>query len=237
MTTPERWRQVTEVFHAALSRDASARATYLEDACAGDRALRAEVDAMFAAHQNTRGFGDRPVSGSIDDGRRLETGAMIGPYRIDRLIGAGGMGEVYRARDTKLGREVAIKVLPDAFLADPERLARFEREARLLAALNHPHIGAIYGFEEADPSPGSGQPGVRALVLELVEGETLADRVSRGPVPVATRPRCRSRSKWRQRWRPRTKKGSSIAISSRPTSFFKARGAPPPHAGRPQRRA
>ena len=97
---------------------------------------------------------------------------MIGPYRVAHLIGAGGMGEVYRARDTKLGRDVAIKVLPAAFTADAERLARFEREARLLAALNHPHIATIYGFEDAD--------GVRALVLELVEGETLADRLAAG---------------------------------------------------------
>ena len=87
------------------------------------------------------------------------------------------MGEVYRARDTKLGREVAIKILPRVFTSDPERLARFEREARMLAALNHPHIGAIYGVEEAK--------GLRALVLELVEGDTLADRLQRGPVPVA----------------------------------------------------
>ena len=102
---------------------------------------------------------------------------MIGPYRIAQLIGAGGMGEVYRARDTKLGRDVAIKVLPAAFTSDPERLVRFEREARLLAALNHPHIAAIYGFEDT--------AGLRALVLELVEGETLADRLARGPVPLA----------------------------------------------------
>ena len=84
------------------------------------------------------------------------------------------MGEVYRARDTKLGRDVAIKILPRRFTSDPERLARFEREARVLAALNHPNIGAIYGVERAD--------GIRALVLELVEGETLADRIARGPL-------------------------------------------------------
>ena len=96
----------------------------------------------------------------------------IGPYRILDKLGEGGMGEVYRARDTRLGRDVAIKVLPGAFTSDPDRLARFEREARTLAALNHPHIAAIYGIEEAT--------GVRALVLELVEGDTLADRIARG---------------------------------------------------------
>ncbi len=102
------------------------------------------------------------------------TGA-IGPYQVGELLGVGGMGEVYRARDSRLGRDVAIKILPPAFTADPERVARFDREARVLAALNHPHIGAIYGIEEASGAPGT---GVRALVLELVEGETLADRLA-----------------------------------------------------------
>src|SRR6266516_4604957 len=99
-------------------------------------------------------------------------GRRFGAYTIQSPLGAGGMGEVYRARDSRLGRDVAIKVLPRVFTADPDRLARFEREARMLAALNHPHIGAIYGLEGADPSMGSGQSEVRALVLELVEGET-----------------------------------------------------------------
>ena len=95
------------------------------------------------------------------------TGQSLGGYHLQALLGAGGMGEVYRARDPKLGRDVAIKILPRAFTSDPDRLARFEREARMLAALNHPNICAIYGLEEAD--------GVRFLVLELVEGETLAE--------------------------------------------------------------
>jgi serine/threonine-protein kinase len=99
-------------------------------------------------------------------------------------FGAGGMGEVYRARDTRLQREVAIKVLPELFAADPDRLARFEREAQLLASLNHPHIAAIYGLEETqDVGAGFSRP-VRALILELVEGETLADRIARGPIPL-----------------------------------------------------
>src|SRR4051794_25250045 len=103
----------------------------------------------------------------------LSVGTRLGPYEIVALLGAGGMGEVYRARDTKLGREVAIKVLPTRVAADPDRFARFEREARLLASLNHPNIGAIYGVEES--------AGVTALVLELVEGETLQEKLRHQP--------------------------------------------------------
>ena len=94
------------------------------------------------------------------------------------------MGAVYRARDTKLGRDVAIKVLLPAVANDPERLARFQREAQVLASLNHPNIAAIYGLEDADPSAGSGQAAVRALVMELVEGPTLADRIAQGAIPL-----------------------------------------------------
>ena len=103
-------------------------------------------------------------------------GTRLGPYEILSPLGSGGMGEVYRARDTKLGREVALKVLPDSFLSDPDRLSRFEREAQVLASLNHPHVGSIYGLEESGSR--------RALVLELVEGPTLADRIADGPVPL-----------------------------------------------------
>ena len=106
----------------------------------------------------------------------LTPGTTLGPYEIVAPIGAGGMGEVYQARDTKLDRDVALKVLPEAFTSDPDRLARFEREAKVLASLNHPNIGSIYGLEEAD--------GVKALVLELIEGPTLADRIKQGPIPV-----------------------------------------------------
>jgi serine/threonine protein kinase len=105
----------------------------------------------------------------------IDPGTRVGPYEIVSLVGAGGMGEVYRARDTKLGREVALKVLPAAVASDPERLARFRREARVLAALNHPQIAAIYGLEEVD--------GISALVLELVPGQTLAERLKAGRIP------------------------------------------------------
>jgi serine/threonine protein kinase len=96
-------------------------------------------------------------------------GSRLGPYQITAKLGEGGMGEVWRARDTKLDRDVAVKLLPAAFSADPERLSRFAREAKLLASLNHPNIAAIYGLEESG--------GVRALVMELVEGPTLAERL------------------------------------------------------------
>jgi serine/threonine protein kinase len=106
----------------------------------------------------------------------LAPGTRLGAYEILTLLGSGGMGEVYRAKDTKLGRDVALKILPDTFTHDRERLARFRREAQVLASLNHPHIGAIYGLDEASSQ--------QFLVLELVDGESLDRRIARGPIPV-----------------------------------------------------
>src|SRR5437660_495536 len=107
----------------------------------------------------------------------LTPGTRLGAYEIVTLLGSGGMGEVYRARDTRLKRDVALKVLPNTFAQDADRLARFQREAELLATLNHSNIAGIYGLEESGD-------GVRALVLELVEGPTLADRIAMGPIPI-----------------------------------------------------
>src|SRR5215475_9731052 len=106
----------------------------------------------------------------------LQIGQQLGSYEITSLLGKGGMGEVYRARDTKLKRDIAIKILPDEFSSDPARVSRFLREAEVLASLNHPNIGAIYDLEEVN--------GARFLVLELIEGETLAERIARGPIPI-----------------------------------------------------
>jgi serine/threonine protein kinase len=114
----------------------------------------------------------------------LQIGSRLGSYEITAHIGVGGMGEVYRARDSRLNRDIALKVLPEAFTRDSDRLARFEREAQVLASLNHPNIGAIYGFEESNSSTSSGQAAIQALVLELVEGPTLADRIAQGPLPL-----------------------------------------------------
>ena len=141
----------------------------------------------------------------------LEIGSRLGHYEVTAKIGEGGMGQVYQATDTKLKRQVALKTLPEAFSADPERLARFQREAEVLASLNHPNIAAIHGLEESE--------GIRALVLELVEGPTLADRIKQGPVPL-TRP-CPLPSRSPRRWKPHTKPASFTAISNRPTSRSK----------------
>jgi serine/threonine-protein kinase len=170
----DRWRQITDVFHAALACNSpESRAAFLEHAYALDAELKPEVESLIAAHHAAGAFGDTPVSAP---GPPFEPGSSIGPYRIHHLIGTGGMGEVYRAHDPRLGRAVAIKVLPSHVPSSPDRLARFEREARVLASLNHPHIAAIYGVEECR--------GERALVMEFVEGEDLARRLERGPLPL-----------------------------------------------------
>ena len=106
----------------------------------------------------------------------LQPGSRLGPYEVTALLGEGGMGKVWRAHHTALKRDDALKVLPDAFASDPDRLARFQREAQVLASLNHPNIAHVYGLEQSD--------GVQALVMELVEGPTLADRIAQGPIPV-----------------------------------------------------
>jgi Tol biopolymer transport system component len=179
--TPERWKQISQIYEDARLRSASDRVTFLAEACAGDPSLQREVQALLDQPTSPKGLeGVTPSAiaqamGNADNGGL--TGHRFGVYLVGERIAVGGMGEVYRARDTSLPRDVAIKVLPRAFAADADRLARFEREARVLASLDHPHIGTILGVEESD--------GVRALVLGLVEGDTLAERIARGPIPVA----------------------------------------------------
>ena len=171
-------QRLKEVFAGARALPASDRQAYLSAACAGNEALHQEVESLLASDDRAKSFLESPAVVRHDAptmSRSLE-GQRIGPYQIASRIGAGGMGEVYRARDLTLNRLVAIKVLLPAIANDPERLARFRREAQVLASLNHPHIAQIHGFEDAD--------GVRALVLELVEGPTLADRIVSGAIPI-----------------------------------------------------
>jgi serine/threonine-protein kinase len=176
----ERWTIVDRLFDAALEREPHERAAFLDDACADDEALRREVESLLAHRSRAAGFLSTPAAALADAFMSHGTpviGRQIGPYAIHARLGSGGMGEVYGARDTKLGREVAIKILPRLLTTDPERRARFDREARLLASLNHPHIGAIYGVEDMDGTP--------ALILELVDGDTLADRLTRGHIAIS----------------------------------------------------
>ena len=172
----ELWRRAEDLFHAALERSPEARAAFLDESCGGDAELRRQVEMLVSKDEQAGSFLERPVLAHISatlGARGALVGRQYGPYRILSLLGAGGMGEVYRAHDDKLGRDVAVKTLPPEFAHDPARLARLRREARTLASLNHPNIAAIYGLEEpAD---------VHYLVLELVEGETL-----HGPLPLAT---------------------------------------------------
>ena len=161
-----RWQRVEDIFHQAAELAPGARSAFLDQACAGDESLRKEVESLLA-HDAEDGI---TFVGAPGD----DTLAGMGPqciahYRITAKLGEGGMGSVYRATDTKLGREVAIKVLPNTFPGDRDRMARFTREAKVLASLNHPNIAAIHGVED------------RALIMELVEGHDLA-----GPVPIDT---------------------------------------------------
>jgi eukaryotic-like serine/threonine-protein kinase len=179
----DRRNRISELYHAALARPVGERSGFVKQACEADEALRQEVESLLGYESASARFLETPavavMAGALGGApnRPQRVGRQLGPYTIVAPLGAGGMGEVYRARDSKLGRDVAIKILPSHFTADPERRSRFAREARLLAALNHPHIGAIYGLEETD--------GVAALVLELVEGPTLADRLARGRLPMS----------------------------------------------------
>jgi serine/threonine protein kinase len=170
---PERWRQITEIFHQALSHLPRDRSAFLDDACADDAPLRAQVDVLLSGDARAEAgadlFGAREVP-------LLAPGMDIGPYRIEAALGAGGMGEVYKAADTRLNRTVAIKLVSRAFIDEPERRRRFEREAQAIAALKHPHICVLYDV---------GRHGdLDFLVMEHLEGETLEHRLARGPLPL-----------------------------------------------------
>ena len=182
MAVPPYDRQrLKEVFADARALPPSGRQAYLSAACAGNEALRQEVESLLSSDDLARSFLESPAMVWVDStphpAQVTIEGRRLGAYQVQALLGKGGMGRVYRARDTKLNRDVALKLLPAAVATDPDRLARLTREAQTLATLNHPHVAGIYGIEESD--------GVRALVMELVEGEDLSERIARGPVPLA----------------------------------------------------
>ena len=176
----ERWDRIARLYEEALERPASGRAQFLEEKCGDDGALRHEIEVLLAQEQQAGPLDQPALDAAADllgDAENLAPGTSLGPYRVDRLIGAGGMGEVYRAVDTRLDRTVAIKVLPADLSADSQFRDRFTREARSIAALSHPHICTL--FDVGDHG------GVDFLVLEYLEGETLTQRLERGVMPLS----------------------------------------------------
>jgi serine/threonine protein kinase len=172
--TPERWRQITAIFHDALPLGEAERSAFLASACAQDSSLRRQVESMIAAHHEGKEFGEAQTF--VPQGASLEPGALVGPYRLEGVVGEGGMGQVYKARDTRLGRTVAVKVLAPELAHDPEFRSRFEREARAISHLEHPHICPLYDVGEQD--------GTAYLVMPHLQGETLAERLTRGALPI-----------------------------------------------------
>ena len=174
--TADRLTQIEVAYHEARERRGTDRSRFLDEVCAADPVMRVQVEALLRQDVSADSLLDRPaIEAVLESPAPRLSGRHIGAYDVLELIGAGGMGEVYRARDTVLHRHVALKTFSTLF-ADPDGQAMFRREAQMLASLNHPNIAAIYGFEEAD--------GVHVLVLELVEGPTLADRMATGPIAV-----------------------------------------------------
>ena len=177
---PERYKQIEGLYHAALGRKPEERAAFLEQSCS-DEQLRAEVQSLLGYDQQAEQFIEAPpddVAAAMlaAEQKHSMVGRTLGHYRVVSLLGSGGMGEVYRATDTRLDRTVAVKVLPQHLSSDPERRQRFEREARAVSSLSHPHICALYDVGQQD--------GLDYLVMEYIEGESMADRLAKGPLPV-----------------------------------------------------
>ena len=199
----DRWAQIDSLCHAVLERQPADQQAFLRGACAGDEELRREVESLLAGQSRAERFLEAPASpvpvGRLaDDPRAIEPlltpGTLVGPYEVLALVGAGGMGEVYKARDTRLDRTVALKVLPPDLAINPGWLKRFEQEARSVAALNHPNICALHDIGEAhitlpasrhpDSGDHSGPVAVTYLVMEYLDGASLSARLERGSLPI-----------------------------------------------------
>jgi serine/threonine protein kinase len=177
----DRWHQIEELYHAALRLDANQRAAFLESACNGEADLRREVESLLVSDQQAESFLESPVLEVAAEAMATEStpslvGHLLGPYQILSVLGAGGMGEVYKAKDTRLNRTVAIKIRPRHLSERVDLRQRFEREARALASLSHPHICPIHDIGNED--------GIDFLVMEYLEGETLAGRLRKGALPL-----------------------------------------------------
>ncbi|HEV2667786.1 MAG TPA: serine/threonine-protein kinase, partial [Blastocatellia bacterium] len=184
----ERWRRIESLYYAALERDAAERAAFLIEECAGDDDLRREVESLLAVHEQAEGFMAEPaleIAAQViaEDQSQTMSGRKINHYQVLSLLGAGGMGEVYLAEDTRLGRKVALKLLPQRFTQDRERVLRFQQEARAASALNHPNILTIYEIGEFE--------GRHFIATEFIDGQTLRELMNvqiklRAALDVAT---------------------------------------------------
>ncbi len=177
MMTPERWQQIENLYHAALEREPESRANFLAETFGKDAELRGEIESLLASHDQAASFIEQPpadVAAGMMAEKRSVIGRTLGHYQIISLLGAGGMGEVYRARDLRLDRDVAVKILPEHLAQDAEALLRFEREAKAVAALSHPHILSIFDF--------GAEENISYAVMELLNGETLRARIERGVI-------------------------------------------------------
>src|SRR2546421_11510602 len=176
---PERWQQIKNLLQAALEHEPAERPAFLDEACQGDKLLRQQVNSFIVSHEQAGGFIEEPafevMAESLENKQTELIGQTLGHYKILEQIGKGGMGEVYRARDTRLGRDIAIKVLPSAFSSDADRLRLFEQEARAGSALNHPNILVIHDIGTENGSPYT--------VTELLQGETLRQRLDTTTIP------------------------------------------------------
>src|ERR1044072_2035358 len=180
--TPERWQQVKEIFNSAITYRPEERSSFISNACSGDEELRNEVESLIASHEQSGSFIDQPAfeaAASLLTREKIElnSGQLIGSYEVVSFISRGGMGEVYLAEDKRLGRKVALKLLPASFTTDDDRLRRFEQEARAASALNHPNIITIYEITKA--------AGSHVIATEFVEGETLRSRLNRSALSLA----------------------------------------------------
>jgi len=176
---PERWQKIDRLFHSALAHQVGERAAFLSQACPGDEALRSEVESLLGSHDRADSFIEEPatdLAAGLLAGRRstLSAGQAVGPYKILSLLGEGGMGEVYLAQDMRLGRQVALKRLPAQFTIDPDRVHRFEQEARAVSALNHPNIVTIHEIGESN--------SLHFITTEFIDGETLRQHLSGAPM-------------------------------------------------------
>ncbi len=186
---PERWRQIDRLYQAALERDAAERGAFLDEACRGDEELRREVESLLAANEQAKeaeDFLNQPallvaVQAIADDQAQSLVGRKLGRYQILSLLGRGGMGEVYLAQDPRLGRKLALKLLPQEFTLDRERVQRFKQEARAASALNHPNIITIFEIDQVQTEAG----GVHFIAAEFINGETLRQCLAGGAVKLS----------------------------------------------------